>query len=61
MNMEMVYVVQILIALLIICVFLIVMLTTMVCASYYCTKPTWEKLHDSNIEMDMQEPSPAQD
>ena len=37
--MEMVYAVQILIALLIICVFLIVMITTMICASYYCTKP----------------------
>ena len=61
MIMEMVYVVQILTALLIICVYIIVMLTVMVCGSYYCTKPIWEKLHDSNIELDSQEPSPAQD
>ena len=55
--MEMVYAVQILIALLLICFFLIVMMTTMICASLYCTKPMWTRLHDTDVEMDVLEPS----
>ena len=58
--MELVYAVQILIALLIICVFLIVMITMMICGSYYCTKPMWTRLHDSDVEMDVLEPTSTQ-
>ena len=55
--MELAYAVQILIALLIISVFLIVMMTTMICASLYCTRPLWTRLHEDDVEMDVLEQS----
>ena len=55
--MELAYAVQILIALLIISVFLIVMMTTMICASLYCTRPMWTRLHEDDVEMDVLEQS----
>ena len=48
--MELAYVVQILVALLIISLFLIVMMTTMICAS---TRPMWTRLHEDVHEMDV--------
>ena len=51
--MELAYVVQILIALLIISLFLIVMMTTMICASLYSTRPLWTRLHEDDHEMDV--------
>ena len=51
--MELAYVVQILIALLIISLFLIVMMTTMICASLYCTRPLWTRLHEDDVELDV--------
>ena len=59
--MEMLYVVQVLTALLILCFFIILMLTVMLCGTYYCNKPVWEKLRDSDIELESQESSPAED
>ena len=56
-TMELAYAVQILIALLIISVFLIVMMTTMICASLYCTRPMWTRLHEDYVEMDVLEQS----
>ena len=55
--MELAYVVQILIALLIISLFLIVMMTTMICASLYSTRPMWTRLHEDDVEMDVLEQS----
>ena len=50
--MELAYVVQILVALLIISLFLIVLMTTMICASLYSTRPLWTRLHEDH-EMDV--------
>ena len=50
--MELAYVVQILVALLIISLFLIVLMTTMICASLYSTRPLWLRLHEDH-EMDV--------
>ena len=50
--MELAYVVQILVALLIISLFLIVLMTTMICASLYSTRPLWARLHEDH-EMDV--------
>ena len=60
--MELLYLVQVLTAVLILCFFIIVMLTVMLCSIYYCNKPVWEKLRDVDIELESQEsPVPAED
>ena len=46
--MDLAYVVQILLALLIISLFLIVLMTSMICASLYSTRPLWLRLHEDN-------------
>ena len=58
--MELAYVVQILIALLIISLFLIVLMTLMICASLYSTRPLWLRLREDN-EMEVPQPSSQQD
>ena len=50
--MELAYVVQILIAILIISLFLIVLMSTMICASLYSTRPLWFRLRE---ETEMEE------
>ena len=59
--MELAYAVQILIALLIISLFLIVLMSTMICASLYSTRPLWFRLREEN-EMELApQPSSQQD
>ena len=59
--MELAYAVQILIALLIISLFLIVLMSTMICASLYHTRPLWIRLREEN-EMELApQPSSQQD
>ena len=60
--MELLYLVQVLTAVLILCFFIIVMLIVMLCSTYCCNKPVWEKLRDVDIELESQEsPVPAED
>ena len=59
--MELAYVVQILLALLIISLFLIVLMTSMICASLYSTRPLWLRLHEDNEMEVVSQPSSQQD
>ena len=59
--MELAYVVQILIALLIISLFLIVLMTSMICASLYSTRPLWLRLREDNEMEGVPQPSSQQD
>ena len=57
--MELAYVVQILVALLFISLFLIVLMTSMICSSLYCTRPLWIRLHeDQELDEVSQSSSP---
>ena len=49
--MELVYLVQVLTAVVILCIFTIVMLSVMLCSTYCCNKPVWEQLKDMDVEM----------
>ena len=59
--MELAYVVQILLAFLIISLFLIVLMTSMICASLYSTRPLWLRLHEENEMEVVSQPSSQQD
>ena len=59
--MELAYVVQILLAFLIISLFLIVLMTSMICASFYSTRPLWLRLHEENEMEVVSQPSSQQD
>ena len=47
----MVYLVQVLTAVVILCFFIIVMLSVMLCSTYCCNKPVWEQLKDMDVEL----------
>ena len=49
--MELVFMAQILIALSVLYLFINIMLTIMLCGTYYCSKPAWEKLKDEEMEL----------
>ena len=59
--MELAYVVQILLALLIISLFLIVLMTSMICARLYSTRPLWLRLREDNEMEVVPQPSSQQD
>ena len=59
--MELAYVVQILIALLIISLFLIARMTSMICASLYSTRLLWLRLREDNEMEVVPQPSSQQD
>ena len=59
--MELAYVIQILIALLIISLFLIALMTSMICASLYSTRPLWLRLREDNEMEVVPQPSSQQD
>ena len=59
--MELAYVVQILIAILIINLFLIVLMSTMICASLYSTRPLWFQLREETEMEEVPQPTSQQD
>ena len=59
--MELAYVVQILIAILIISLFLIVLMSTMICASLYSTRPLWFRLREETEMEKVPQPTSQQD
>ena len=51
-TMELIFLDQILIAISLISLFVVIMLTLMICLPYCCTKPAWEKLKNEEMELE---------